>query len=139
MDTQHAVADTAPLEAHEDGVESRRDGSNKITLGAGDYLEGKLPYSGHMSVQGQGQAQGEFRITGNFEVSNGATVKALIEGSNVTIKGDVEGMLTARDKLTLGKSAKLNGDVTVKRLQIEDGASFNGHVRMGSFEQSSGS
>ena len=87
----------------------------------------------------QGQAQGEFRVTGNFEVGNGATVKALIEGSNVTIKGDVEGMLTARDKLTLGKNAKLSGDVTVKRLQIEDGASLNGHVRMGSFEQSSGS
>jgi len=137
MDTQHAVADTAPIEANADGVESRRDGSNKIMLGPGDSLEGKLTYNGHMTVQGQ--AQGEFRITGNFEVGSGATVKALVEGSNVTIKGDVEGMLTARDKLTLGKSAKLNGDVTVKRLQIEDGASFNGHIHMGSFEQSSGS
>ena len=137
MDTQHAVADTALHEANEDGVESRRDGTNKITLGPGDSIDGKLNYNGHLTVQGQ--AQGEFRITGNFEVGNGATVKALIEGSNVTIKGDVEGMLTAREKLTLGKSAKLSGDVTVKRLQIEDGASFNGHVRMGSFEQSSGS
>ena len=137
MDTQHAVADTAPVEANADGVESRRDGANKITLGPGDSLDGKLNYNGHVTVQGQ--AQGEFRITGNFEVGSGATVKALIEGSNVTIKGDMEGMLTARDKLTLSKSAKLNGDVTVKRLQIEDGASFNGHVHMGSFEQSSGS
>jgi cytoskeletal protein CcmA (bactofilin family) len=137
MDTQHAVADAAPVEANADGVESRREGANKITLGPGDSLEGKLTYNGHMTVQGQ--AQGEFRITGNFEVGSGATVKALVEGSNVTIKGDVEGMLTARDKLTLGKSAKLNGDVTVKRLQIEDGASFNGHIHMGSVEQSSGS
>lgn len=137
MDTQHAVADTAPVEASEDGVESRRDGANKITLGPSDSLDGKLTYNGSLTVQGQ--AQGEFRITGNFEVGNGATVKALIEGSNVTIKGDVEGVLTARDKLTIGKSGKLSADVTVKRLQIEDGASFNGHVRMGSFEQSSGS
>jgi cytoskeletal protein CcmA (bactofilin family) len=137
MDTQHAVADTAPVEANADGVESRRDGANKIMLGPGDSLEGKLTYNGHMTVQGQ--AQGEFRITGNFEVGSGGTVKALVEGSNVTIKGDVEGMLTARDKLTLGKSAKLNGDVTVKRLQIDDGASFNGHIHMGSVEQSSGS
>jgi cytoskeletal protein CcmA (bactofilin family) len=137
MDTEQAVAEAAPHQANEDGVESRRDGSNKITLGPGDSLDGKLNYNGHVTVQGQ--AQGEFRITGNFEVGNGATVKALIEGSNVTIKGDVEGMLTAREKLTLGKSGKINGDVTVKRLQIEDGASLNGHVRMGSFEQSSGS
>ena len=66
-------------------------------------------------------------------------MKALIDGTNVTIRGDAEGTLTARDKLTLGKSGKFNGDVTVKRLQIEDGASLNGHVRMGSFEQSSSS
>jgi len=132
MDTQQAVAETAPFEASEDGVETRRDGTNKITLGPGDSLEGKLNYNGHVSVQGR--AEGEFRISGNFDVANGATVKALIEGSNVSIKGDVEGMLTARDKLTIGKSGKINGDITVKRLQIEDGASLNGHVRMGSFE-----
>ena len=136
MDTQHAVADTAPIDASGDGVESRRDGANKITLAPGDSLEGKLTYNGHLNVQGR--AEGEFRITGNFDVANGATVKALIEGANVTIKGDVEGMLTAREKLTLGKSGKWSGDVTVKRLQIEDGASFNGHVRMEGFEQSGG-
>jgi cytoskeletal protein CcmA (bactofilin family) len=137
MDTQHAVADTAPVDASEDGVESRRDGANKITLGPGDSLEGKLNYNGHVNVQGR--AEGEFRISGNFDVANGATVKALIEGSSVTIKGDVEGVLTAREKLTIGKNAKLRADITVKRLQIEDGASFNGHVQMGSGEQSSGS
>lgn len=136
MDTQQAVADTAPNEASNDGVEVRKDGSNKITLGPEDSLEGKLNYNGHVHVAGR--AEGEFRISGNFDVANGATVKALIEGSSVTIKGDVEGMLTARDKLTIGKSGKLNGDVTVKRLQIEDGASLNGHVRMGSFDQNSG-
>ena len=96
MDTQQAVVETAPFEATEDGVEARRDGSNKITLGPGDSLEGKLNYNGHVSVQGR--AEGEFRISGNFDVANGATVKALIEGSNVSIKGDVEGMLTAREK-----------------------------------------
>lgn len=137
MDTQQAVADAAPIEAGEDGVESRRDGANKITLGPNDSLDGKLTYNGSLTVQGQ--AQGEFRVSGNFEAGSGSTVKALIEGSNVTIKGEVEGVLTARDKLTIGKSGKLSADVTVKRLQIEDGASFNGHVRMGSSEQSSGS
>src|SRR5260370_21668238 len=135
MDTQHAVADTAPVEANADGVESRRDGANKITLGPGDSLDGKLNYNGHVTVQGQ--AQGEFRISGNFEVGNGATVKALIEGSNVTIKGDMEGMLTAREKLTLGKSARIRGDVTEKLLHVDGGAYFHRHVHRGSSEQSS--
>jgi cytoskeletal protein CcmA (bactofilin family) len=136
MDTQQAVAETAAHQASDDGAESRRDGLNKFTLGPGDSLEGKLNYTGHVNVQGR--AEGELRISGNIEVASGATVKALLEGANVTVRGEVEGALTARDKLTLGKSARLSGDVTVKRLQIEDGASLNGHVRMGSFEQPSG-
>jgi cytoskeletal protein CcmA (bactofilin family) len=136
MDTQQAVVEAAPHEHTEDGAESKRDAAGKFTLGPGDSLEGKLTYSGSINVQGR--AEGELHISGNVDVASGATVKASIEGANVTVRGEVEGSLTARDKLTLGKSGRLSGDVTVKRLQIEDGASLNGHVRMGSFEQSSG-
>src|SRR6266849_7958848 len=131
MDTQQAVAEGT----HTDGQsDSKRDGPQKFTLGPNDSLEGKLTYGGSMTVDG-GHAEGEFRLGGNIEVGSGTVVKALLEGQNVTIKGEVEGRLTARDKLTMGKSAKLNGDVQVRRLQIEDGASLNGYVRMGDFEQ----
>jgi len=137
METQEAVMESAPVET--DGqTDAKRDGTKKFTLGPNDSLEGKLTYSGSMTVDG-GHAEGEFRIGGNIEIGNGTVVKALLEASNVTIKGEVEGKLTARDKLTLGKSAKLNGDVQVKRLQIEDGATLNGYVRMGDFEQQAGS
>ena len=53
----------------------------------------------------------------------------------MTVKGQVEGAVNVRDKLTLGKNARLNGDIVVRRLQIDDGASLNGHVRMGDIEQ----
>lgn len=131
MDTQEAVAESTRVDGQSD---SKRDGQKKFTLGPNDSLEGKLTYDGHMTVDG-GRAEGEFRIGGNIEIGSGTTVKALLEATNVTIKGVVEGKLTARDKLTLGKAARLNGDVQVRRLQIEDGASLNGYVRMGDFEQ----
>ncbi len=111
---------------------SGREGFNEFTLGPNDSLEGKLTYDGHMHVQGR--AEGEFRVTGNIDVAPGATVKALLEASSLTLEGDVEGTFTARDKLTLGTSARLNGDLHVRRLQIEEGASFNGNVRMGDLE-----
>ena len=136
METQEAVMESAPVET--DGqTDGKRDGTKKLTLGPNDSLEGKLTYGGSMAVDG-GRAEGEFRIGGNMEIGNGSVVKALIEANNVSIKGVVEGKLTARDKLTLGKAAKLNGDVQVRRLQIEDGASLNGYVRMGDFEQHPG-
>jgi cytoskeletal protein CcmA (bactofilin family) len=128
MDVQEAVAESTPIEAAQD----KKDGLRRFTMGPNDSLEGKLTYDGHVHLDGR--AEGELRVSGNIEVASGAKVKALLEASNVTIKGDVEGTLNARDKLVLGKNAKLSGDVTVRRLQIEDGASLNGHVRMGDFE-----
>lgn len=131
MDTQ--VADSAIHDDSENGTEAKRDGQNKFTLGTGDSLEGRLVYAGSINVQGR--VEGELRIGGSVDVATGATVKALIDGSSVTVRGDVEGPVTAREKVLLGRSGKLNGDVVAKRLQIEDGASINGHVRTGSFEQ----
>jgi cytoskeletal protein CcmA (bactofilin family) len=133
MDVQEAVSESTPMGAAEDQVESKRDGLRRFTMGPNDSLEGKLTYEGHVHVDGR--AEGEFRVTGNIEVASGAKVKALLEATNVTVKGEVEGALNARDKLILGKNARLSGDVTVRRLQIEDGASLNGHVRMGDVEQ----
>ncbi len=133
MDVQEAVSQSTPMGAAEEQVESKRDGLRRFTMGPNDSLEGKLTYEGHVHVDGR--AEGEFRVTGNIEVASGAKVKALLEATNVTVRGEVEGALNARDKLILGKSARLIGDVTVRRLQIEDGASLNGHVRMGDVEQ----
>ncbi|TMC53120.1 MAG: polymer-forming cytoskeletal protein [Chloroflexi bacterium] len=127
MDVQEAVAEGAT----ENG-EVKRDGRKQFQMGPGDILEGKLIYDG--SIHADGRVEGEVRVTGNIDVANGANVKALLEGSNVSLKGAVEGAVTARDKLTLGKNARLSGDVVVKRLQIDDGATLNGHVRMGEFE-----
>ena len=130
MDVQEATAEGT---ATADNGEVKRDGRKQFSMGPGDILEGKLIYDG--SIHADGRLEGEVRVSGNIDVASGATVKALLEGSNVTLKGNVEGMVTARDKLTLGKNARLSGDIQVRRLQIDDGATLNGHVRMGDFEQ----
>jgi cytoskeletal protein CcmA (bactofilin family) len=134
MDVQEAVTEGS---ASVDNGEVKHDGRKQFQMGPGDVLEGKLIYDG--SIRADGRVEGEVRVTGNIDVANGATVKALLEGSSVTLKGTVEGAVTARDKLTLGRNARLSGDIQVRRLQIDDGATLNGHVRMGDFEhQASG-
>ncbi len=129
MDVQEAVGESTA----EGNGEVKRDGRKQFTMGPGDSLEGKLVYDG--SVHADGRVEGELRVSGNIDVASGANVKAQLEGANVTLKGSVEGAVTARDKLTLGRNAKLSGDIVVRRLQIEDGATLNGHVRMGDVEQ----
>jgi cytoskeletal protein CcmA (bactofilin family) len=130
MDVQEAVAEG---QASAENGEVKRDGRKQFSMGPNDILEGKLIYDG--SIHADGQVQGEVRVSGNIDVASGANVRAVLEGASVTLKGHVEGAVTARDKLTLGKNARLQGDIQVKRLQIDDGATLNGHVRMGDFEQ----
>lgn len=129
MDVQEAVAEG---QASADNGEVKRDERKQFQMGPQDILEGKLIYDG--SIRADGRVEGEVRVSGNIDVASGATVKALLEGGNVTLKGSVEGQVTARDKLTLAKNARLSGDIAVRRLQIDDGATLNGHVRMGDFE-----
>jgi len=133
MDVQDAVAEGISASSAEDNGDGKRDGQRKFTMGPNDSLEGKLVYDGHVHVDGR--AEGEFKVTGNLDIAQGATARISIEAANVTVKGQVEGAVTARDKLTLAKNARLSGDIVVRRLQIEDGASLNGHVRMGDSEQ----
>src|SRR5258708_12078206 len=116
MDTQQAVAEAIPHENSEHDADSRRDGQNKFTLGTSDSLEGKLTYSGSITIQGR--VEGELRIGGNIDVATGATGRALVDGTSVTVRGDLEGPATARDKALLAKPRRLNGDVTAKRRQI---------------------
>ena len=132
MDVQEAVSESTA----EGNGEVKRDQRKQFNMGPGDVLEGRLIYDG--SVHADGRVEGELRVSGNIDVAAGANVKALLDGANVTLKGQVEGAVTARDKLTLGKNARLSGDIAVRRLQIDDGATLNGHVRMGDEQQASG-
>src|SRR2546423_15642953 len=129
MDVQEAVAEGS---ASVENGEVKRDGRKQFQMGPGDVLEGKLIYDG--SIHADGRVEGEVRVTGNIDVASGATVKALLEGSNVSLKGAVEGAATARDKLTLGRNAKLSGELQGRRLQIDDSATLNRHGRMGAVD-----
>ena len=121
------VAGAAAAEA-----KPKRGGGPSFTLGPKDSLEGKLNYEGYMRVEGR--LDGEVHVTGDIEIAQAATVTASIEASGVCRGGNVQGTVTARSKLTLSGSGKLIGDVHVAKLQVSDGASLNGNVRMGGFE-----
>jgi cytoskeletal protein CcmA (bactofilin family) len=136
MDVQEAVAESTPMASADDNGDARRDGQRKFTMGPNDSLEGKLVYEGHVHIDGR--VEGEVKVTGNLDVAQGATARISIEAANVNVKGQVEGSVNAHDKLTLGKNGRLSGDIVARRLQIEDGASLNGHVRMGDIEQHGG-
>jgi cytoskeletal protein CcmA (bactofilin family) len=103
-------------------------GANVVSLGPRDVLQGRLEIQGSLSVAGN--VEGDLKAGGDVTVEAGATIQASIEGANVSVRGQVTGNVTARKRLTLGGSGRLNGDVRVSRLTVEDGATLNGNVTM---------
>lgn len=107
-----------------------QNGTNVVNLGPRDVLQGRLEIQGDLKIQGN--VEGELKAAGDVTIDSSATIQASIEGSNVSIRGQVTGSVTAKRRLTLGGSGRLNGDVKVARLTVEDGATLNGNVTMSS-------
>ena len=105
-------------------------GNNVVSLGPRDILQGRLEVQGDLRIAGN--VEGDLKASGDITVEPGATIQAAIEGANVSVRGQVTGNVTARKRLTLGGQGHLQGDVRVGRLTVEDGATLNGNVTMGS-------
>jgi cytoskeletal protein CcmA (bactofilin family) len=103
-------------------------GNNVVSLGPRDILQGRLEIQGDLRIAGN--VEGDLKASGDVTIDTGATIQAAIEGANVSVRGNVTGNVTARKRLTLGGSGRLNGDVKVSRLTVEDGATLNGNVTM---------
>ena len=103
-------------------------GTNVVNLGPRDSLNGRLEIQGDLKIAGH--VEGELKASGDVSVGEGSTIQASIEGANVSVRGQVNGNVTAKKRLTLGGSGHLNGDVKVARLTVEDGATLNGNGTM---------
>jgi cytoskeletal protein CcmA (bactofilin family) len=115
-------------QAEKSAPATQNGGTNVVTLGPRDSLHGRLEIHGDLKIHGT--VEGELKVSGDVLVESTATVQASIEGANVNVRGQVNGNVTARKRLTLGGSGKLNGEVKVSRLTVEDGATLNGNVTM---------
>jgi cytoskeletal protein CcmA (bactofilin family) len=130
--TINAVEDSHMAQAeksatHQAGT-AQNGGTNVVNLGPRDTLNGRLEIQGDLKVAGN--VEGELKASGDVSIGEGAAIQASIEGANVNVRGQVTGNVTAKKRLTLGGSGRLNGDVKVARLTVEDGATLNGNVTM---------
>ena len=112
------------------GQTAQNGGTNVVSLGPRDVLQGRLEVQGDLKIAGN--VEGDLKASGDITVDQSANIQAAVEGANVSVRGQVTGNVTARKRLTLGGSGRLNGDVRVGRLTVEDGATLNGNVTMAS-------
>jgi len=92
-------------------------------------ITGNVSGEGNMIIMGS--FEGEFNLKGQLKVSQGARVKGDFNATSIAINGNVEGNLTAAEKIHMDNTARINGRIVTPKVSILDGAVFDGEMQMG--------
>jgi len=98
-------------------------------IGPDTHIKGDMTFDGTARLLGT--FEGTITAKGELQIANGATCKAAVDAAKVTVDGDVDGNVTARDRVELTAKAKVKGDLIASRLVVAEGASIVGHVSIG--------
>lgn len=110
-----------------DAIE-KRFGSVRSALGPGTNIQGKLSFD--VAVRIDGELGGEVYSSQPVIIGPGGKVKASIQASSLIILGNVEGEVSARDRVEVLKGGTLSGSVNAPVFVLEEEGSFNGTVSM---------
>ena len=78
-----------------------------------------------------GKIRGNVDGTEKIIVSKDATVSGAVRGSDVRVEGEVQGGITASDRLWLAPKSKVRVRCCGKSIRIEPGAEFRGELEVG--------
>jgi cytoskeletal protein CcmA (bactofilin family) len=78
------------------------------------------------SIQINGKLNGDLNCSGDAIIGEKANVQGNLTVNGVSVMGQVNGNIVAKDKIELKSSARVNGDIKSKRLTVVDGVTFIG-------------
>jgi len=93
-------------------------------------MQGSMVFKDPVNLRINGKFEGILEVRGNLTLGPTAMVQADIVGDNVIIGGKVKGKVTAKERLTLLPTAIVDGDIFPARLNITEGAIFEGKCSM---------
>lgn len=93
-------------------------------------MQGTLCFNDPVNLKINGNFKGNLEIKGTLTVGNAAFVEAHISGENIIIAGKVRGDIVAKRMLVLMPTAVLTGNISTPKLNIVEGAIFQGQCQM---------
>jgi excisionase family DNA binding protein len=93
-------------------------------------MQGQVTFADPVNLRINGNFTGRLDVKGTLTIGNSASVEANIHGENIVIAGRVKGNIIAKKMLVLLPTAVLNGDISTPKLNIVEGAVFQGHCQM---------
>lgn len=107
-------------------MNSTSGGKNVLTSDV--EIKGNLRFSGEL--QFDGKIEGEIHAEGVLTLGETAVVNGNIHVSNVTVRGKVNGNITAKEKIEIKTKAEIFGDIKSSKLSVEEGVTFVGQAEV---------
>ena len=97
-------------------------------ISAGTVIKGEIISPSDIRIDGT--FEGKVQTKGRVVVGETAVVKGDIICENIDLWGKVNGNVFVKDTLALMEGCQVDGNLNIKRLSVELGATFNGNCRM---------
>ena len=108
--------------------------SDKKSTALGSILDPNIEINGNIDVTANlvihGKVNGNVTSTQILNTAKGSKIKGNIIAKNAMISGEVHGDLEVSEKIVLGQTAHLVGNLKASILIIEEGAKFDGMSNM---------
>src|SRR5690606_8139977 len=93
------------------------------TLAKGTTITGDIISDGDFRIEGT--VQGNVKTPGKVVIGRTGIINGTLKSANADIEGKFSGKLMLSDTLSLRASAFVEGEVSVGKLAVEPGATFN--------------
>jgi cytoskeletal protein CcmA (bactofilin family) len=119
-------ATTAPAAAQ---PEVRRMERTMVNIGKSVVIKGELAGSEDLTVEGN--VEGRIELKDHvLTIGPNGKIKAQVLAKSVVVQGEVNGNITATDKVDIREGGSVDGDLIAPRVAIAEGAHFRGSVDM---------
>ncbi|HET9192905.1 MAG TPA: polymer-forming cytoskeletal protein [Vicinamibacterales bacterium] len=121
----HQPVSTAPVPQ----PESRRIERDVVNIGKSVVIKGELNGSEDLTIEGH--VEGKIELKDHvLTIGPNGKIKAQVHAKSVIVLGEVNGNVTATEKVDIRDGGSVDGDIVSPRVAIAEGAHFRGTVDM---------
>ena len=122
---QQPVSSTAPIPQ----PENRRNERDVVNIGKSVVIKGELNGSEDLTIEGH--VEGKIELKDHvLTIGPNGKIKAQVHAKAVIVLGEVNGNVTATEKVDIRDGGSVDGDIVSPRVAIAEGAHFRGTVDM---------
>jgi cytoskeletal protein CcmA (bactofilin family) len=100
-----------------------------VNIGKSVIIKGDLTGSEDLTIEGQ--VEGKIELRQNIlTIGANSKIKAQVFAKTVVVLGEVQGNITATERVEIRDKGSVDGDLSAPRIAIADGAHFRGSIDM---------